>query len=340
MTLTRPNAPSNGKFGMRRRLHNSPQGDGHFYLCLNEEVPATEAARPTADTVPLGTEDYADLTTEMKKYFSTWDIDMMFASNSRGALQWGQTPCGNHSRRQRIYRRSESSMKESPTYLLLRSGPEGGTLQVAEDGSPYSKPGDFTKEIKGASLPLTEGLLRELSEWRSPPCGRSGTAAGGIQEGEASGRRRIGIHIAQRVARELGPMWVVQVWDARHQTMKAVCWQCPRLHWMLYEHSTPPAPKKFRMVGEFKYGPLRSDDFGDFFPDDPAAFLSLSMSTEDALYAWARDVDDNMELWLQDRDDGAFETRVENLDNRGLEIADRITAQIPSTREFTFVGVL
>nr|WP_228772999.1 RICIN domain-containing protein [Streptomyces eurocidicus] len=45
-----------------------------FYLCINPDVPATEAGCPKRDTVFLDTQTYKDLTKSINKHFSNWDI--------------------------------------------------------------------------------------------------------------------------------------------------------------------------------------------------------------------------------------------------------------------------
>ncbi|MGW2187869.1 ricin-type beta-trefoil lectin domain protein [Streptomyces sp. NPDC001719] len=45
-----------------------------FYLCLNPDVPASEAGCPKSDTVFLDTQTYKGLTKKINKHFSNWDI--------------------------------------------------------------------------------------------------------------------------------------------------------------------------------------------------------------------------------------------------------------------------
>jgi hypothetical protein len=66
----------------------------------------------------------------------------------------------------------------------------------------------------------------------------------------------------------------VRYWDEHHRTAKWVCWGCERLHWQRDSHGTPPHPLDITVEGEFQYGPLRSDGFGDFLPTIPPPRLT------------------------------------------------------------------
>ncbi|WP_053161231.1 ricin-type beta-trefoil lectin domain protein [Streptomyces caatingaensis] len=68
-----------------------------FYLCINPDVPATEAGCPKSDTVFLGTQTQRGLTKKMTKHFSNWDIvkevDKAFLKGIWGALTQDFVDC-------------------------------------------------------------------------------------------------------------------------------------------------------------------------------------------------------------------------------------------------------
>ncbi|MFF4568739.1 hypothetical protein [Streptomyces sp. NPDC001410] len=68
---------------------------------------------------------------------------------------------------------------------------------------------------------------------------------------------RRGREIARRVARFLGPRWVVRYWDEQHQGEKFVCWGCDRLHWIIDAHGDPPHPLDITVEGEWGLQPRR-----------------------------------------------------------------------------------
>lgn len=80
-----------------------------------------------------------------------------------------------------------------------------------------------------------------------------------------------GLRVARLLVRHLGPSWAVRYWDERHRTAKWVCWGCDGLHWERDSQGARPRPVDITVEGEYAFGPLRAEGFGDFFPDDPAA---------------------------------------------------------------------
>ena len=98
-------------------------------------------------------------------------------------------------------------------------------------------------------------------------------------------------------------------------------------------------PVHVTVEGEFKYGPLRSEGFGDFFPDDPAAALNLSDELVSALYAWADEIDTTLNLDLRDREDGKYDTEWQKLFHRGSELAQRVARELGPIRTVTYKGV-
>ncbi|MET9388028.1 hypothetical protein ABZY09_45355 [Streptomyces sp. NPDC002928] len=148
-----------------------------------------------------------------------------------------------------------------------------------------------------------------------------------------------GLAVAQRLARQLGPSWSVRYWDERHRAAKWVCWGCDRLHWERDEHGTPPHALDLTVEGEYRFGPLRSDGFGDFFPDDPAAALALPDDLVADLYAWAKGIDSTLNLYLRDRDEAEYEDEWQRLFREGTELARRVAHEVGPARKVTYKGV-
>lgn len=148
-----------------------------------------------------------------------------------------------------------------------------------------------------------------------------------------------GLALTQRLARHLGPSWAVRYWDERHGTAKWVCWGCERLHWERDSHGAPPHPLDITVEGEYKYGPLRSDGFGDFFPDDPAAALALSDGLVADLYTWAKSIDTTLNLDLGGREDGRYDAEWDRLFHEGTELTKRVARELGPSRTVTYKGV-
>ncbi|MEV6790825.1 hypothetical protein AB0M87_02235 [Streptomyces sp. NPDC051320] len=145
---------------------------------------------------------------------------------------------------------------------------------------------------------------------------------------------------ARRLAGHLGPSRAVRYWDERHRTAKWVCWSCDRLHWERDTHGIPPPPLVHITVeGEFKFGPLRSDGFGDFAPDDPAAALALSDGLVAGLYTWAEDIDTTVNLHVQDREDGKYGDEWERLFREGRDLAQQLAHELGPVRTVTYKGL-
>lgn len=156
---------------------------------------------------------------------------------------------------------------------------------------------------------------------------------------ELRGHVKQGLAVAQRPAAQLGPAWTVRYWDERHGTAKWVCWGCDRLHWERDAHGTPPHPVDITVEGEFRFGPLRSEGFGDFFPDDPAAALALSDGLVADLYGWAQSIDSTVDLDVRDRVDGKYDAEFERLFRAGTELARRVAHEVGPDRTVTYKGL-
>ncbi|MCD9878143.1 hypothetical protein [Streptomyces guryensis] len=148
-----------------------------------------------------------------------------------------------------------------------------------------------------------------------------------------------GLPTAQRPARHLGPSWAVRYWDEGRRTVKGLCWGCDRLHWERDGHASPPHPVDITVEGEFKYGPLRSDGFGDFLPDDPAAALDLSDGLVAGLYGWARSIDDTLDLDVRDREEGRYDAEWDRLFRQGSAPAQQLADELGPSRTVTYKGL-
>ncbi|RPF36333.1 hypothetical protein EDD92_6369 [Streptomyces sp. TLI_185] len=193
-------------------------------------------------------------------------------------------------------------------------------------GGPWDEdPDSFTVglPLEDTALALPADLLDTLRSWSlsGPPHDERGLTA------------------TQRLARHLGPSWAVRYWEERRRTVKWVCWGCDRLHWERDSHGAPPHPVDITVEGEFKYGPLRSDGFGDFFPDDPAAALDLSDGLVADLYTWAKGIDDTLNLELRDREDGKNDAEWERLFREGSALAQRLAHELGPSRTVTYKGL-
>ncbi|WP_275461802.1 hypothetical protein [Streptomyces noursei] len=93
------------------------------------------------------------------------------------------------------------------------------------------------------------------------------------------------------------------------------------------------------MEGEFTFGPLRSEGFGDFLPDDPSAGLTLSDGLVAALYGWAKTIDVTLNLDLRDREDGKYDAEWERLFHEGAELARRVAQELGPARTVTYKGL-
>ncbi|MET8977653.1 hypothetical protein ABZX85_18750 [Streptomyces sp. NPDC004539] len=105
-------------------------------------------------------------------------------------------------------------------------------------------------------------------------------------------------------------------------------------------HDSPPLPLDITVEGEFQYGPLRADGFGDFFPDDPAAGLYLPDDLVAGLYAWAGSVDATVNLDLRDRVEGKYASVWDRLFREGAELARRVAREVGPGRIVTYKGTV
>ncbi|GHH83321.1 hypothetical protein GCM10018793_45060 [Streptomyces sulfonofaciens] len=184
------------------------------------------------------------------------------------------------------------------------------------------------------SLGLPAALVGAFDAWlRARPEG------GFARRTELRAHARRGLALAQSLAVRLGPRQVVHYWDEAYDATKVVCWTCRRLHWSLEEHGSPPPPVRTTVKAEFKWYPLRSEEFEDFAPDDPAALLHLSDGLVSDLYRWAKDFDAGMEQYLADRDEADDDARRAALDVRGQELAARVTRELGPAGEVTYGGL-
>lgn len=225
---------------------------------------------------------------------------------------------------------------EEPRHLLVQARGEPSPLYETWDPWTYDDLAAFTGSVQldDDRLGLPAGLADELRSWSlaRPPEGF--TSRPDLRE---HGKR--GLAAAQRLARQLGPSWVVRYWDEGNRTAKWVCWGCDRLHWERDSHGTPPHPVDITVEGEYQFGPLRSDGFGDFFPDDPAAALTLSDDLVADLYTWAKSIDSTLNLHLRDREDGKYDAEWERLFHEGAELAKRVAHELGPVRKVTYKGL-
>ncbi|MFF4508711.1 hypothetical protein [Streptomyces sp. NPDC001401] len=220
--------------------------------------------------------------------------------------------------------------QEEPRHLLVQARGEPSPLYEPPAGGWWDEDAAaFTVglPLEDAALALPADLLEELRSW---------SLSSGPDRRE---HVRQGLAAAQRLARHLGPSWAVRYWDEGLGTVKWLCWGCDRLHWERDSHGTPPHPVDITVEGEFKYGPLRSEGFGDFFPDDPAAALDLSDGLVAGLYAWAESIDTTLNLDLRDREDGKYDAEWERLFRAGSALAQQLAHELGPSRTVTYKGL-
>ncbi|MFJ5529600.1 hypothetical protein [Streptomyces sp. NPDC093261] len=113
----------------------------------------------------------------------------------------------------------------------------------------------------------------------------------------------------------------------------------------LYEPENPAAndglgnPIDITVEGEYAFGPLRAEGFGDFFPDDPAAAVDLSDRLVANLYVWAKSIDTTLNLHLRDREEGKYDGEWERLFHEGAELARRVAHELGPDRAVTYKGL-
>ncbi|NEC92163.1 hypothetical protein [Streptomyces sp. SID12501] len=220
--------------------------------------------------------------------------------------------------------------------LLVQARGEPSPLYGLEDPLAYDDVGAFTSNIPldDAGLALPAELAEALRSWSlsRPPEGFASRPA-------LRKHVKQGVTVSRRLARHLGPLWPVRYSDERHRSAKWVCWSCDLLHWERNSHGIPVYPVDLTVEGEFQFGPLRAEGFGDFFPDDPAAGLDLSEELVADLRAWAKDIDAKLNVYLQDRDEIRREGECERQLREGAELARRVAHEVGPDREVTYKGL-
>lgn len=221
-------------------------------------------------------------------------------------------------------------------HVLVRAGDEPSPLYEAEDPGAFEDLGAFTCDLAldDPRLDLPAELADALRSWRlaHPP-------GGFASRPDLRGYVKRGLTAAQRLARHLGPAWTVRYWDEANKSAKWLCWGCDRLHPERDLHGAPPHPLDITVEGEYKFGPLRSDGFGDFPPDDPVAALRLSDDLVDALRAWAQSIDTTLNLQLRDREDGKYDAEWQRLFHEGTDLAERTARELGPARTVTYKGL-
>ncbi|MFE7127678.1 hypothetical protein [Streptomyces sp. NPDC057617] len=221
-------------------------------------------------------------------------------------------------------------------HVLVRPRDEPSPLYEPEDPGAFEDLGAFTRNIPldDSGLNLPADLADALRAWSlaHPPEGF---------DSRPDLRKHVkqGLATAQRLARHLGPSWTVHYWDEGHGTAKWLCWGCDRFHRERAAHGTPPHPLDITVEGEYGFGPLRSEGFGDFLPDDPAASLSLSADLVAALYTWAEGINTTLNLDLRDREDGKYDAEWQRLFREGAELAEQTAHELGPARTVTYKGL-
>ncbi|MFE3825879.1 hypothetical protein [Streptomyces sp. NPDC059092] len=225
---------------------------------------------------------------------------------------------------------------DEPRHLLVRAHDEPSPLYESRDPGAFEDLGAFTRAIRldDPRLDLPADLTDALRSWSltHPP-------GGFVSRPDLRRYVKQGLAAAQRLARQLGPSWTVRYWDEGRRTAKWLCWGCDRLHWERDPHGTPPHPLDITVEGEYGFGPLRSDGFGDFLPDDPAAALPLSDGLVAALYTWAESIDTTLNLDLRDREDGKYDGEWQRLFREGTDLAVRTAHELGPARKVTYKGL-
>lgn len=225
---------------------------------------------------------------------------------------------------------------EEPHDLLVRARGETSPLYELRRAGAHEDLDAFTLNVPLGQdrLSLPADLLETLRVWSlsRPPEGFASRPA-------LLKHVKQGLSATQRLAKHLGPSWSVRYWDERHRTAKWACWDCDRLHWERDNHAVPSYPVDITVEGEFAFGPLRADGFGDFFPDDPAAGLALSDGLVADLYAWAQSIDTEMNRYLRDRDEDTYRNVGQRQFREGMELAKRVAHELGPVRRVTYKGM-
>ncbi|WP_330266569.1 hypothetical protein [Streptomyces griseorubiginosus] len=222
-----------------------------------------------------------------------------------------------------------------PRRLIVRAQGDDSPLYLPGDGEDLS-PLTRSVPLDAPDLALTASLADRLRSWSRarPP---AGSASASRQKPRRHAQQ--GLAAAQALARYLGPGWMVRYWDDAHATEVSVCWGCARPHWSLDDHDTPPYPLHVTVEGEFKWHPLRAEEFGDFAPDDPTAGLDLSDGLVTALKTWAKEIDDTLNRDLRDRVDGKYDAAWQRLFDAGADLARRVAHELGPARTVTYKGL-
>jgi hypothetical protein len=224
-----------------------------------------------------------------------------------------------------------------PRHLLVRAGRDAFPLyEPREDGIPEDTEAfTWIVPLDDPRLGLSQELAGKLSVWSAsrPPNGFASRP-------DLRKHVKQGLAAARRLARDLGPSWAVRYWDEQHRTAKWVCWGCDRLSWERDSHGTPPHPVHITVEGEYLYGPLRADGFGDFAPEDPVAALYLSHNLVSGLAAWAQSINTTLNRQLQDRQDGKYDGEWQRLFHEGMGLAQRLARELGPARTVTYIGLV
>ncbi|MFE3634373.1 hypothetical protein [Streptomyces sp. NPDC059168] len=223
----------------------------------------------------------------------------------------------------------------TPEQLLIRAQFGRSPLYRTTAGMG-ARTDDFTliTAVDDPATALPTDLARELTEWaRSIP-------EGGFASRPALRRHvKRGVEIARRVARFLGPGWVVRYWDEQHQAEKFVCWGCDRYHWTAEAHGVPPHPLDITVEGEAGMDPLRAEGFGYFAPDDPAAGLYLPDGLVTDFRAWVRRIEETLEKDLPHQEEDRFADAWQGLFREGRHLSERLARELGPARTVTYKGL-
>ncbi|WBO63816.1 hypothetical protein [Streptomyces camelliae] len=223
----------------------------------------------------------------------------------------------------------------NPEHLFIRAG-AGRSPLYRTDAGMASRREDFTREtaVDDPAVGLPPDLARELTEWA-----QSFPDRGSVSRPALRKHVKRGLEIARRVARFLGPRWVVRYWDEQHQDEKFVCWGCDRFHWTADAHTNPPHPLDITVEGEAGMDPLRAEGFGYFAPDDPAAGLHLPDDLVTAFKAWGRQIDETLELDLPYQEEDRYADEWQRLFIEGRDLSERLARELGPARTVTYKGL-
>ncbi len=170
----------------------------------------------------------------------------------------------------------------NPRGILMKSG-VGSPLRLQQDHRVGVSPDEL-------ALALSHDLAVDLRRWS-----QEHPEHGEPTDPKVRRHARDGLALGTRLAAELGPACTVLFHDQVHRISHNVCWQCGGFHWRSQVHEPLVVTRTIRVIGEYKYWPLRFAADADFAPDDPVVGLGLSETLVDELYAWSRSVDDLVE---------------------------------------------